>query len=88
MCPSHLTPAAHLIPTPTALGRVGRGVAQWYHPLLPGDNLINKRDERGFTPLIWASAFGEIETVRFLLEWVRPCPAGGFQGLEGGPGLG
>ncbi|KAJ1060442.1 hypothetical protein K5549_013037 [Capra hircus] len=34
-----------------------------------GDNLINKPDERGFTPLIWASAFGEIETVRFLLEW-------------------
>ncbi|XP_061046166.1 DNA-binding protein RFXANK isoform X2 [Eubalaena glacialis] len=52
-----------------ALGRVGRGASQWYHPLLPGDNLINKPDERGFTPLIWASAFGEIETVRFLLEW-------------------
>ncbi|XP_006778389.1 PREDICTED: DNA-binding protein RFXANK isoform X1 [Myotis davidii] len=52
-----------------ALGRVGRGAAQWYQPLLPGDNLINKPDERGFTPLIWASAFGEIETVRFLLEW-------------------
>lgn len=38
---------------------------------LPGDNLVNKPDERGFTPLIWASAFGEIETVRFLLDWVR-----------------
>ncbi|XP_017708202.1 PREDICTED: DNA-binding protein RFXANK isoform X2 [Rhinopithecus bieti] len=37
--------------------------------LRKGDNLINKPDERGFTPLIWASAFGEIETVRFLLEW-------------------
>ncbi|XP_072457186.1 DNA-binding protein RFXANK isoform X3 [Notamacropus eugenii] len=37
--------------------------------LLKGDNLVNKPDERGFTPLIWASAFGEIETVRFLLEW-------------------
>ncbi|XP_013002990.1 DNA-binding protein RFXANK isoform X1 [Cavia porcellus] len=36
---------------------------------LPGDNLVNKPDERGFTPLIWASAFGEIETVRFLLDW-------------------
>uniref|UniRef100_A0A8C6JHL0 Uncharacterized protein n=4 Tax=Neoaves TaxID=3078114 RepID=A0A8C6JHL0_MELUD len=24
---------------------------------------------RGFTPLIWAAAFGEIETVRHLLEW-------------------
>ncbi|XP_019497613.1 PREDICTED: DNA-binding protein RFXANK isoform X2 [Hipposideros armiger] len=48
---------------------VGRGAVQCYHTLLPGDNLINKPDERGFTPLIWASAFGEIETVRFLLEW-------------------
>ncbi|XP_040597980.1 DNA-binding protein RFXANK isoform X7 [Mesocricetus auratus] len=37
--------------------------------LQKGDNLINKQDERGFTPLIWASAFGEIETVRFLLDW-------------------
>ncbi|NXV80556.1 RFXK protein, partial [Atlantisia rogersi] len=32
-------------------------------------NLVNKPDERGFTPLIWAAAFGEIETVRHLLEW-------------------
>uniref|UniRef100_A0A8C2LF65 Regulatory factor X-associated ankyrin-containing protein n=1 Tax=Cricetulus griseus TaxID=10029 RepID=A0A8C2LF65_CRIGR len=38
-------------------------------PVCAGDNLINKPDERGFTPLIWASAFGEIETVRFLLDW-------------------
>lgn len=37
-----------------------------------GENLVNKPDERGFTPLIWAAAFGEIETVRHLLEWVRP----------------
>lgn len=35
--------------------------------------MVNKPDERGFTPLIWAAAFGEIETVRHLLEWVRPC---------------
>uniref|UniRef100_A0A8C0U5K7 Regulatory factor X associated ankyrin containing protein n=1 Tax=Cyanistes caeruleus TaxID=156563 RepID=A0A8C0U5K7_CYACU len=35
----------------------------------PGENLVNKPDERGFTPLIWAAAFGEIETVRHLLEW-------------------
>lgn len=34
--------------------------------------MVNKPDERGFTPLIWAAAFGEIETVRHLLEWVRP----------------
>lgn len=31
--------------------------------------MVNKPDERGFTPLIWAAAFGEIETVRHLLEW-------------------
>ncbi|XP_058148721.1 DNA-binding protein RFXANK isoform X2 [Dasypus novemcinctus] len=36
---------------------------------LDWDKLINKADERGFTPLIWAAAFGEIETVRLLLEW-------------------
>uniref|UniRef100_A0A8C5RQH2 Regulatory factor X associated ankyrin containing protein n=1 Tax=Laticauda laticaudata TaxID=8630 RepID=A0A8C5RQH2_LATLA len=35
----------------------------------PGENLLNKPDERGFTPLMWASAFGEIETVRSMLEW-------------------
>ncbi|XP_041326990.1 DNA-binding protein RFXANK isoform X2 [Pyrgilauda ruficollis] len=37
--------------------------------LRKGENLVNKPDERGFTPLIWAAAFGEIETVRHLLEW-------------------
>ncbi|XP_053156467.1 DNA-binding protein RFXANK isoform X1 [Hemicordylus capensis] len=37
--------------------------------LQKGDNLVNKPDERGFTPLMWASAFGEIETVRAMLEW-------------------
>ncbi|XP_053156471.1 DNA-binding protein RFXANK isoform X2 [Hemicordylus capensis] len=36
---------------------------------LDSDNLVNKPDERGFTPLMWASAFGEIETVRAMLEW-------------------
>uniref|UniRef100_A0A8D2M1G5 Regulatory factor X associated ankyrin containing protein n=1 Tax=Zonotrichia albicollis TaxID=44394 RepID=A0A8D2M1G5_ZONAL len=41
----------------------------------PGENLVNKPDERGFTPLIWAAAFGEIETVRHLLEWVRQLRA-------------
>ncbi|NP_001089411.1 regulatory factor X associated ankyrin containing protein S homeolog isoform X1 [Xenopus laevis] len=30
--------------------------------------LINCPDERGFTPLMWAAAFGEIETVCYLLE--------------------
>ncbi|XP_006100458.1 DNA-binding protein RFXANK isoform X6 [Myotis lucifugus] len=44
-------------------------LSQLKEHLRKGDNLINKPDERGFTPLIWASAFGEIETVRFLLEW-------------------
>lgn len=84
--PPYLIPAYCPFPAPPALGIVGRGAVQWYHPLLPGDNLINKPDERGFTPLIWASAFGEIETVRFLLEWVRPCPFGGFWGPKGGSG--
>ncbi|XP_070602305.1 DNA-binding protein RFXANK isoform X2 [Erythrolamprus reginae] len=36
--------------------------------LRKGENLLNKPDERGFTPLMWASAFGEIETVRSMLE--------------------
>ncbi|XP_075467247.1 DNA-binding protein RFXANK isoform X2 [Ascaphus truei] len=30
--------------------------------------LLNRPDERGFTNLMWAAAFGEIETVRYLLE--------------------
>ncbi|XP_061457980.1 DNA-binding protein RFXANK [Rhineura floridana] len=33
------------------------------------EHLLNKPDERGFTPLMWAAAFGEIETVRSMLEW-------------------
>ncbi|KAK9409106.1 DNA-binding protein RFXANK [Crotalus adamanteus] len=37
--------------------------------LRKGENLLNKPDERGFTPLMWASAFGEIETVRSMLDW-------------------
>ncbi|XP_030743832.1 DNA-binding protein RFXANK isoform X2 [Echinops telfairi] len=44
-------------------------LSQLREHLRKGDNLINKPDEHGFTPLIWASAFGEIGTVRFLLEW-------------------
>ncbi|XP_003465163.1 DNA-binding protein RFXANK isoform X2 [Cavia porcellus] len=44
-------------------------LSQLKEHLRKGDNLVNKPDERGFTPLIWASAFGEIETVRFLLDW-------------------
>lgn len=34
-------------------------------------SLLNKRDERGFTPLMWAAAFGEKSTVDFLLDKVR-----------------
>ncbi|TSK53688.1 DNA-binding protein RFXANK [Bagarius yarrelli] len=30
--------------------------------------LLNSQDERGFTPLMWAAAFGEIEMVHFLIE--------------------
>ncbi|XP_036442541.1 DNA-binding protein RFXANK [Colossoma macropomum] len=31
-------------------------------------SLLNSQDERGFTPLMWAAAFGEIEIVQVLLE--------------------
>ncbi|XP_030640439.1 DNA-binding protein RFXANK [Chanos chanos] len=31
-------------------------------------SLLNSEDERGFTPLMWAAAFGEITMVEFLLE--------------------
>ncbi|XP_064325418.1 DNA-binding protein RFXANK isoform X2 [Phalacrocorax carbo] len=44
-------------------------LSQLKEHLQRGENLVNKPDERGFTPLIWAAAFGEIETVRHLLEW-------------------
>nr|XP_025972410.1 DNA-binding protein RFXANK isoform X2 [Dromaius novaehollandiae] len=44
-------------------------LSQLKEHLRKGENFVNKPDERGFTPLIWAAAFGEIETVRHLLEW-------------------
>ncbi|XP_051495478.1 DNA-binding protein RFXANK [Apus apus] len=44
-------------------------LSQLKEHLRKGENLVNKRDERGLTPLIWAAAFGEIETVRHLLQW-------------------
>ncbi|NXI35314.1 RFXK protein, partial [Galbula dea] len=44
-------------------------LSQLKEHLQKGENLVNKADERGFTPLLWAAAFGEIETVRHLLEW-------------------
>ncbi|NXX44902.1 RFXK protein, partial [Tricholaema leucomelas] len=44
-------------------------LSQLKEHLRKGENLVNKPDERGFTPLIWAAAFGEIETVRHLLDW-------------------
>lgn len=34
-------------------------------------SLLNKQDERGFTPLMWAAAFGEKTMVDFLLVKVR-----------------
>ena len=36
-------------------------------------SLLSKQDERGFTPLMWAAAFGEKAVVDFLLEKVRSC---------------
>ncbi|XP_054031116.1 DNA-binding protein RFXANK [Dryobates pubescens] len=44
-------------------------LSQLKEHLRKGENLVNKADERGFTPLLWAAAFGEIETVRHLLDW-------------------
>ena len=32
--------------------------------------LLNSTDKRGYTPLMWAAAFGEIDMVKFLLEKV------------------
>lgn len=34
-------------------------------------SLLNNQDERGFTPLMWAAAFGEKTMVDFLLDKVR-----------------
>lgn len=38
---------------------------------LADSSLLNSQDERGFTPLMWAAAFGEIMMVEFLLQKVR-----------------
>jgi len=37
---------------------------------LADSSLLNSQDERGFTPLMWAAAFGEIMVVEFLLQKV------------------
>lgn len=38
----------------------------------PADiSLLSRQDERGFTPLMWAAAFGEKAMVDFLLEKVE-----------------
>lgn len=34
-------------------------------------SLLSRQDERGFTPLMWAAAFGEKAVVDYLLEKVR-----------------
>lgn len=38
---------------------------------LTDNSLLSSQDERGFTPLMWAAAFGEKAVVDFLLEKVR-----------------
>lgn len=38
---------------------------------LSDKSLVSQQDERGFTPLMWAAAFGEIDVVKFLLDQVR-----------------
>ncbi|XP_067824589.1 DNA-binding protein RFXANK [Heptranchias perlo] len=43
-------------------------LSQLMSHLQHGSSLLNLRDERGFTPLMWAAAFGEIAVVSFLLE--------------------
>ncbi|XP_067872176.1 DNA-binding protein RFXANK [Heterodontus francisci] len=43
-------------------------LAQLMSHLQQGSSLLNVPDERGFTPLMWAAAFGEIAVVKFLLE--------------------
>lgn len=37
-------------------------------------SLLSNQDERGFTPIMWAAAFGEKAMVDFLLEkvWAQP----------------
>ncbi|XP_051549585.1 DNA-binding protein RFXANK-like isoform X1 [Myxocyprinus asiaticus] len=36
--------------------------------LVKDNSVLNSQDERGFTPLMWAAAFGEIMMVEFLLQ--------------------
>ncbi|XP_029905339.1 DNA-binding protein RFXANK isoform X2 [Myripristis murdjan] len=43
-------------------------VSQLTTHLSKDSSLLNKQDERGFTPLMWAAAFGEKAVVDFLLE--------------------
>uniref|UniRef100_UPI00398ED0C4 DNA-binding protein RFXANK isoform X2 n=1 Tax=Pristiophorus japonicus TaxID=55135 RepID=UPI00398ED0C4 len=43
-------------------------LSQLMEHLHQGSSLLNVADERGFTPLMWAAAFGEITVVKFLLE--------------------
>ncbi|AWP11170.1 putative DNA-binding protein RFXANK isoform 9 [Scophthalmus maximus] len=46
-------------------------VSQVAAHLSKDSSLLCKQDERGFTPLMWAAAFGEKAVVDFLLEKVR-----------------
>ncbi|XP_018583899.1 DNA-binding protein RFXANK isoform X1 [Scleropages formosus] len=43
-------------------------VTQLAGHLSKDSSLVNSQDERGFTPLMWAAAFGEIAVVQFLLD--------------------
>ncbi|KAL4658910.1 DNA-binding protein RFXANK-like isoform X2 [Arapaima gigas] len=53
----------------TALTNRQRGNEITIRPAnLDNSSLVNSEDERGFTPLMWAAAFGEIAVVQFLLE--------------------
>ncbi|XP_059399187.1 DNA-binding protein RFXANK-like isoform X2 [Carassius carassius] len=53
----------------TALTNKQRGNEVTVRPAtLDNSSLLNSQDERGFTPLMWAAAFGEIMMVEFLLQ--------------------
>ncbi|XP_035227596.1 ankyrin repeat family A protein 2-like isoform X2 [Stegodyphus dumicola] len=53
----------------TVLTNLQRGNVQTQTPsVLPDDNFnVNLQDENGFTPLMWASSYGQLETVRKLI---------------------
>lgn len=60
--PPEMEPCAECLPPLTVVN---------FCLIVADTSLLNKQDERGFTPLMWAVAFGEKSTVDFLLDKVR-----------------